>query len=137
LTGVVTLRGVVDPADEAYADAQRVLRSALAGDRAGVAGAFDALVDLGADAAYDVAWCLAGVMVGDGLAPGPWRLDFPGIDDATYDARWVARFVTAYANADPATGTALFRAARADGTLAQCLLTLAGSAVATLRRSPP
>ena len=51
-----------------------------------------------------------------------------------YDARWVARFVSAYVNADASTGTALFNAALADGELPNCLLTLAGSTVATLRR---
>jgi hypothetical protein len=61
-------------------------------------------------------------------------LDFPGLDDAGYDARWVAWFVSAYANEDHRTGTALFGAAVADGRLPECLRTLAGSAVATLRR---
>ena len=46
-----------------------------------------------------------------------------------YDARWVARFVSAYANADTPTGEALFGAAMADGQLSTCLMTLAGSTV--------
>ena len=33
---------------------------------------------------------------------GGAALDFPGIDEAPYDARWVARFVSAYVNADRA-----------------------------------
>jgi hypothetical protein len=125
---------VADPSD-VHADAEQVLRSAFAGDGEGVVGAFGALVDRGGvDAAYDVAWCLAATMVGGHLAIGPWRLDFPDIEDATYDTRWVARFLSAYANADRSTATALFRAAHVDGELERCLLTLVGSAVATMRR---
>ena len=112
-----------------------MLRSALAGDEAAVVGTFDAVVDRkGVGAAYGVAWSLAARMVGDDRPEGPWRLDFPGIEDAAYDARWVARFVSAYANGDSSTAEALFGAAMADGKLSQCLMTLAGSAVATLRR---
>jgi hypothetical protein len=85
-------------------------------------------------AAYDVAWYLAAATVGRPLTPGPWRLDFPDIEDASYDARWVARFLSAYANADRRTASALFSAADADGELERCLLTLTGSAVATMRR---
>ncbi|MGI5212385.1 hypothetical protein [Plantactinospora sp. CA-290183] len=115
-------------------DANEVLRSALAGDSDAVVGAFDAVVDRsGVAGAYEVAWCLAATMVGDRVPRGAWTLDFPGIEEAGYDARWVARFVSAYANSDTATGTALFGAALADGQLPDCLLTLAGSAVATLR----
>jgi hypothetical protein len=73
-------------------------------------------------------------MVGEGTRPGGWILEFPDIDEVAYDARWVARFVSAYANADSSTGQALFGAAMADGWLAECLTTLAGSTVATLRR---
>jgi len=125
---------VTDP-DYVISDAEKVLRSAFAGDGDGVVGTFDALfVRGGVDAAYDVAWCLAAVMVGGGRVPGPWRLDFPDIDEATYDTRWVARFLSAYANGDQVTGTALFEVAQADGKLQQCLLTLVGSAVATMRR---
>ncbi len=125
---------MTDPGD-VHADAEQVLRSALAGDGDAVVGAFDAAVDRGGvDAAYDVAWCLAATMVGGALATGPWRLDFPEIEQATYDCRWVARFLSAYANSDRSTAAALFRAAELDGELQQCLLTLAGSAVATMRR---
>ena len=121
--------------DEACDDVALVLQSALAGDREAVVGTFDAVVDRkGVGGAYDVAWRLAGTTVGGGLARGPWRLDFPGIEDAAYDTRWVARFLSAYANEDASTGEALFGAAIADGKLPQCLLMLAGSAVATLRR---
>jgi len=67
---------------------------------------------------------------------GPWRLDFPDIEHAAYDARWVARFLSAYANADRSTAAALFRAAQVDGKLEACLLMLAGSAVATMKRRP-
>ena len=73
-------------------------------------------------------------MVGEEPPAGRWTLDFPEIDEASYDTRWVARFVSAYANSDVSTGEALFGAALADGQLPECLLTLAGSAVATLRR---
>ena len=116
-------------------DVTHVLRSALAGDGDGVVETFDEVVHRkGVGGAYDVAWGIAATTVGDGLARGPWRLDFPGIEDAAYDKRWVARFLSAYANEDASTGEALFGAAIADGKLPQCLLTLAGSAVATLRR---
>ena len=114
---------------------RRCLHCALAGDSDAVVGTFDAVVDRsGVVGAYDVAWCLAATMVGDERARAArWTLDFPGIDDAGYDKRWVARFVSAYANADASTGEALFGAALADGQLPDCLLTLAGSTVATLR----
>ncbi|MER7455443.1 hypothetical protein [Micromonospora sp. NPDC126480] len=115
-------------------DAAAVLRSALAGDGDGVCGTFDAVVDRsGLAGAYGVAWCLAATMVGEPGAAGTCALDFPGIDEAGYDTRWVARFVSAYANSDGDTGAALFGAAAADGLLPDCLLTLAGSTVATLR----
>ncbi|MEV1288422.1 hypothetical protein [Micromonospora sp. NPDC049679] len=126
---------MTDVPPEARDDAAQVLHCALAGDSDAVVGTFDAVVDRsGVAGAYDVAWCLAAAMVGDGVPSGTWTLDFPGIDDARYDARWVARFISAYANCDIPTGEALFGAALADGQLPDCLLTLAGSAVATLRR---
>jgi hypothetical protein len=126
---------VSDHPGDAYDDAAQVIRSALEGDSDAVVGAFDAAVEQrGVAAAYDVAWALAAKMVGDGLARGPWRLDFPDMEDASYDARWVARFVSAYANEDTSTASALFGAALADGRLPECLLMLAGSTVATLRR---
>ncbi|MFC7546415.1 hypothetical protein [Plantactinospora sp. GCM10030261] len=126
---------MTDLPEETLADAAAVLRSALAGDSAAVAGAFDAVLDRsGVVGAYDVAWCLAAAMLPDGAPSGAWTLDFPGIDQAEYDARWVARFVSAYANCDVPTAEALFTAALDDGQLPDCLLTLAGSAVATLRR---
>jgi hypothetical protein len=116
-------------------DAREVLRQALAGEGDAVAGTFDTVVSQrGVGGAYHVAWCLAATTVGDGLRPGTWSLDFPDIEDAGYETRWVARFLSAYANADDATGEALFQAARADGHLGECLLTLAGSAAATIRR---
>ncbi|BCJ59217.1 hypothetical protein Jiend_26390 [Micromonospora endophytica] len=115
-------------------DANAILRSALDGDSEAVTGTFDAVVDRdGLAGAYGVAWCLAATMVGDPVPSGTCALDFPGIEQAEYDARWVARFVSAYANADLDTAEALFGAAAADGLLPECLLTLAGSAVATLR----
>jgi hypothetical protein len=135
LTLTDTLRHVEGQPDEALEDVALVLRSALAGDGDGVVDAFDkAATRGGVSAKYDLAWSLAGATVGDHLACGPWRLDFPGIDEATYDKRWVARFLSAYANADEPTAEALFGAAIADGKLPQCLMTLAGSLVATLRR---
>jgi hypothetical protein len=135
LTRRPTVPGVTDPPDEVLTDAQLVLASALVGDGVAVAHAFDSLVDRGGvGAAYEVAWCLAARMVGDGLARGPWRLDYPDIESASYDARWVARFLSAYVNGDPPMATALFDAAVADGQLSKCLMTLAGSDVATLRQ---
>jgi hypothetical protein len=120
---------------EVYQDAAAILDSALRGDRAGVVGRFEAAVDRGGlRTAYDVACCLAATIVGDPPPGGFAALDFPDIERARYDARWVARFVSAYANADSPTGEALFGAAMADGWLAECLTTLAGSTVATLRR---
>jgi hypothetical protein len=116
-------------------DAVQVLHSALSGDSDAVVGTFDAVVDRsGVVGAYDVAWCLAAAMVGRNVPrDGAWTLDFPGIDDARYDKRWVARFVSAYANGDVPTGEALFGAAIADGQLPDCLLALVGSTVATLK----
>lgn len=120
---------------QATRDAAEVLRCALAGQGDEVAGRFGALVAReGVAGAYDVAWCLAGSAVGDDLPRGGWTLDFPDIEGACYETRWVARFLSAYANADAATGSALFLAAEADGRLDRCLLTLAGSAAATIRR---
>ncbi|MEU8259496.1 hypothetical protein AB0C02_02575 [Micromonospora sp. NPDC048999] len=125
---------MTDEAQQTLNDATAVLRSALAGDGDAVAGTFDAVVDRsGLAGAYGVAWFLAAAMVGDDAPLGACALDFPGIDQADYDTRWVARFVSAYANDDIDTGEALFGAAAADGLLPTCLLTLAGSTVATLR----
>lgn len=116
-------------------DATAVLCLALDGDGPAVAGTFDKVVHRGGvDAAYTVAWDLAGALVGGGLRCGPWRLDFPEIEGASYDVRWVARFLSAYVNDDALTGEALFGAAVADGMLHECLLMLAGSTAATLRR---
>ncbi|HEX5540669.1 MAG TPA: hypothetical protein VFX60_03765 [Micromonospora sp.] len=120
---------------EAFDDAAAVLERALDGDSDAVVDAFDAVVDRsGVTGAYNVAWCLAATMVGEGVPSGSWTLDFPGIDQADYDARWVARFVSAYVNSDACTGEALVGAALADGQLPDCLLMLAGSTIATLRR---
>jgi hypothetical protein len=126
---------VTDLPSESLDDAAQVLHLALAGDSDAVVTTFDAVVDRdGVVGAYNLAWCLAAAMVGGDVPVGAWTLDFPGIDQAKYDARWVARFVSAYANSDMPTGEALFGAALADGQLPDCLLTLAGSAVATLKR---
>ena len=112
-----------------------VLNGALRGDRGAVVEAFDEVVrQHGVRGAYDVAWQLAGAVLGESPTGSFAALDFPGIEDAGYDKRWVARFVSAYANADAHTNAALFGAALEDGQLPECLLTLAGSAVATLRR---
>ncbi|WP_045742615.1 MULTISPECIES: hypothetical protein [Actinoplanes] len=118
----------------AFDDAAQVLESALTGDSAAVADTFDAVVSReGVVGAWDVAWCLAATMVGQVPIGGAWTLEFPGIDDARYDKRWVARFVSAYVNGDFPTGEALFGAAIQDGQLPDCLIALAGSTVATLR----
>jgi hypothetical protein len=120
---------------EVYRDAATIIDFALRGDRDAVMGAFDAAVDRGGvRGAYDVACCLAATLVGDKAPEGFAALEFPGIEQARYDARWVARFVSAYANADTPTGVALFGAAMADGQLSECLVTLAGSTVATIKR---
>lgn len=118
-----------------YDDAARVLQLALDDDVEAVTGTFESVVKrAGVSGAYDVAVCLAATLVGDKVSPGHWTLEYPGIDSARYDTRWVARFVSAYLNADRPTGEALFGAAVADGQLPACLLALAGSTVATLRR---
>lgn len=138
MTDRPTVPHVTDLPPEALDDAALILDSALAGDADAVAGTFDAVVDrCGVVGAYDVALCLAATMVGEAVPMGIWTLDFPGIEEAGYDKRWVARFVSAYANADPSTNAALFGAALEDGQLPECLLTLAGSAVATLRHRRP
>jgi hypothetical protein len=144
LTVTDTLRNVEGQPDDLFDavldsalfdDVSLVLQSALAGDGDGVVKAFDkATTRSGVVGAYEVAWSLAGATVGDDIALGPWRLEFPGIDEASYDTRWVARFLSAYANADEASAEALFGAAIADGELSRCLMTLAGSAIATMRR---
>jgi hypothetical protein len=123
------------PAD-AYDDAVTILRLALTGDNdAVVDGLDDVVIRSGMTGAYDVAVCLAATLIGDQLGAGGAALDFPGIDDAPYDTRWVARFVSAYVNADRQTGEALFRAAVADGQLPTCMIALTGSTIATLERS--
>ncbi len=125
---------MTDLPSESLDDAAQVLHLALAGDSDAVVDTFDAVVDrAGVEGAYNLAWCLAAAMVGVDVPAGAWTLDFPGIDQANYDARWVARFVSAYVNGDIPTGEALFSAAIADGQLPDCLLALAGSTVATLR----
>lgn len=135
LTWRHTLPHVTDVPRDTLDDAAALLDSALAGDSDAVVKKFDAVVHrAGVAGAYEVAWCLAATMVGSGAPRGAWTLDFPGIEQADYDARWVARFLSAYANSDADTGEALFGAALADGQLPECLLTLVGSAVATLRR---
>jgi len=119
---------------EVYDDAAAIIDSVLRGDPDGVVGTFDAAVNRnGLKGAYDVAWCLAATMVGECVPSGFVSLDYPSIEQARYDARWVARFVSAYVNADTPTGEALFGAAMADGQLSECLMTLAGSTVATLK----
>jgi hypothetical protein len=126
---------VSDLPPDVYEDAAAVLDSALRGDRDAVVGAFDAAAHRGSPrGAYELAWCLAGTLIGDAQPAGFVALDFPDIEQAGYDARWVARFVSAYANGDPPTAKALFDAAIADEQLSECLLMLAGSTVATLRR---
>lgn len=120
---------------DSYHDAELVLQQVLYDDHDAVVGTLDDLVHRsGVSGAYDMAVCLAATMVGEDLRRGRWTLDFPSIDDAEYDARWVARFVSAYVNSDAPTGRALFGAAVADGQLPACLMALAGSTLATLRR---
>jgi hypothetical protein len=131
LTAAPTVVCVTDP----YDDAARVLQLALDEDVEAVSGTFDAVVSrAGVSGAYDVAVCLAATLVGDEVPRGHWTLDYPDIDAADYDRRWVARFVSAFVNADRPTGEALFCAAVRDGQLPACLLALTGSTLATLRR---
>jgi hypothetical protein len=128
-------RDAVDPVRDAYDDAQMILGVALGGDHSAVADGLDDVVSrAGMAGAYSVALCLAATMVGEDLRGGGAALEYPGIDQASYDARWVARFVSAYVNADRPTGVALFRAAVADGQFTTCMATLAGSTLETLRR---
>lgn len=95
----------------------------------------DTVVDTAGTAqAYDLAWCLAAAAVGEVAPWSSWSLEFPDIDDAAYETRWVARFLSAYANADADTADALWCTATVDGRLSECLMTLAGSAAATIRR---
>lgn len=116
-----------------FEDAALLLDQALAGDREAAVETVGTVVGAqGVDGALGVAWCLAGTIAGDGNPSGMWALDFPEIDQARYDARWVARFISAYLNEDEPTAQALVGAAHSDGRLEDCLLTLAGSTVATL-----
>jgi hypothetical protein len=116
-----------------FEDAALLLDLALAGDNDAVVQTVETVVGgTGVPGALGVAWCLAGTITGDGAPSGPWALDFPDIDQARYDARWVARFISAYLNEDEPTAFALVGAAHSDGQLHDCLLTLAGSTVATL-----
>jgi hypothetical protein len=119
---------------DAYDDTALLLHSAVAGDAEAVAGLFaDVFGREDVGHAYKVAVCLAATMIGDQLPGGGAALEFPDIDEASYDARWVARFVSAYANADAPTGEALFGAAVADGQLPACMMTLTGTTLATLQ----
>jgi hypothetical protein len=128
--GVVTVRE-----GDAYDDAAMILGLALGGDPAAVADGFrDVVARSGLSGGYEVAIRLVATLIGEDVPTGGAALDFPGIDDASYDARWVARFITAYVNADRATGEALMGAAHADGQLAACIAMLSGSTLETLRR---
>jgi hypothetical protein len=127
--------GVTVSEGDAYDDAAMILSLALGGDPTAVADGFtDVVARSGLAGGYEVALCLTATLIGDGLHPGGAALDYPGIDDASYDKRWVARFISAYVNADRATGEALFGAADADGQLAACIAMLSGSTLETLRR---
>jgi hypothetical protein len=124
-----------DAYQDAYDDAQAILGVALGGDRAAVTAGIDDVVGrTGLAGAYHVALCLAATMVGDDGYPGGAALDYPGIDQASYDARWVARFVSAYVNGDRPTAEALLGVAVADGQFSSCMAMLAGSTLETLRR---
>lgn len=121
--------------EDPYQDAETVLQLAASGDADAVVSTLDSVLDRsGVRGVYQVAVCLAATMVGEAALGGAWTLDFPQIDEAAYDTRWVARFVSSYVNADSSTGRALFGSALADGQLPNCMLTLAGSTLATLRR---
>jgi hypothetical protein len=117
-----------------YDDAALILDSVLDDDLDSVVSQFQKVRLRDGDAGvYSVAVCLAATLVGD-AKPGRWALEFPDIDEAEYGSRWVARFVSAYVNDDEQTASALYSAAQADGVLNDCLLALAGSTIATLRR---
>ena len=132
-------RGLMTSAGgDPYEDAAMILGLALGGDHGAVADGFADVVNrVGLQHAYHVAVCLVATMVGDEVQGGGAALEFPGIDEATYDTRWVARFVSAYVNADSPTGEALFGAAVADGQLGVCMATLTGSTLENLRRRLP
>ena len=119
---------------DAYDDAALILGLAVSGDHEIVSDVLDDLIIWkGVSGTFEVAVCLAATMIGDAARPGGAALDYPGIDAASYDTRWVARFVSAYVNADRPMGEALFGAAVADGQLPACMATLTGSTIATLR----
>jgi hypothetical protein len=120
---------------DAYDDAAMMLSLAVSGDADALAGRFDEVLGAyGECGAYRVAMCLVATMLGDGPLGHHVALDYPDIDRASYDTRWVARFASAYANADRPTGEALFDAAIADGQLPRCIMTLTSSTVATLQQ---
>jgi len=120
---------------DAYDDAAMILGLALGGDAGAVADGFaDVVSRSGLSGGYGVALCLAATLIGDDHPGGAAALDFPNIDEAAYDTRWVARFISAYVNADRPTGEALFGAAVADGQLALCIATLTGTTLEKLRQ---
>jgi len=124
------------PDGDPYSDAAALLGLAIAGDAERVTRGIECVMSRsGMSGAYKMAVCLAATMVGDaaGYSLTGAALDFPGIDRAPYDKRWVARFVSAYVNADEPTGQALFDAAAADGLLGECMTTLTGTTLATLQ----
>ncbi len=126
-----------EPDGDPYADAAALLGLAIGGDAERVERGVECVMSRsGIGGAYRMAVCLAATMIGDaqGYALSSAALEFPEIDRAPYDKRWVARFISAYVNADQPTGHALFVAAVADGQLPACMTTLTGSTLATLRR---
>ena len=140
LTGAPIVVSVLTPPDQPeadpYADAAALLGLAIAGDADRVAAGVECVVSRsGMSGAYKMAVCLAATLIGDaaGYSLNGAALDFPEIDRAPYEKRWVARFVSAYVNADEPTGHALFAAAIADGQLPACMTTLTGSTLATLQ----
>ncbi|MBG6139467.1 hypothetical protein [Longispora fulva] len=124
--------------DEIGDHVHAVLAAGVVGDLDGAMRSVDEIVaEHGAWAVYDLAGAIVTEMLGDFRQPEDaefWTLDFPGIESAGYDLRWVARFISAHANGEEDTARALYRAAVNDEEIRPCLGALVTSAIATLRR---
>jgi hypothetical protein len=125
--------------DEIGNHVHAVLAAGVAGDLAGAMRSVDEIVaEHGAWGAYDLAGAMVAELVSE-LRPADedmfWTLDFPGIESASYDVRWVARFISSYVNGEEDMSRALYEAAIAEGEFQSCLGTLVSSTLAVLGRS--
>lgn len=138
MTILPTVFRVILHSDAVLCDTTQILAYAADGHRpTAVAQAVTAVIKRSSpERAYDVALAMVGTMLAD-QRQRQCSLDYPGIEQAPYDLRWTAQFVSTYANADAAMTVALFDAAAADGQLVNCLSTLAASTAATIRRRYP